>query len=38
MTRQQRLSPFPIKAVPNSSLNGSPRGVPLYKNGKLARF
>lgn len=24
--------------MPDTSLDGSPRGVPLYKNGKLARF
>ena len=33
--QQPGLSPFPIKAVPFSSLDGSPGGVPLYKNGEL---
>jgi uncharacterized protein GlcG (DUF336 family) len=33
--QQPGLSPFPIKAVRFSSLDGSPGGIPLYKNGEL---
>jgi uncharacterized protein GlcG (DUF336 family) len=34
-TQRPGLSPFPIKAVSGSSLDGTPGGVPLYKNGQL---
>ena len=33
--QQPGLSSFPIKAVPGSSLDGTPGGVPLYKGGEL---
>src|SRR5207249_8610498 len=33
--QQPGLSPFPIKAVPFTSLDGTPGGLPLYKRNKL---